>query len=221
MPEWLMADHWIAIGHSGARQLSQAHVIWLTAFVSALTAGIVTLAIEYAAKPWLDARKHRILELSKLRRDAVRDLRRANYLCDQVREYRDHLNWEELRIKFTAQLKELEPLLERLAEQTPDILAKRLQNALLVPSAQVAACASLTAQKDATLADMWSVFDPAAIGLKDLYGYLTTERWRWLKRRKLAAELELSATETLWRHVAEQPVRASGAAAPVSREQRL
>jgi hypothetical protein len=60
--------------------LTQTNFIALVgAVVAAVTAGIITLVIEYAAKPWLDARKDRILEHSSARRRALKDLERASY----------------------------------------------------------------------------------------------------------------------------------------------
>lgn len=48
-----------------------------TILVSASVAGLVTLGIEYAAKPWLEARKEGILVLQRQRRELVAALRRA------------------------------------------------------------------------------------------------------------------------------------------------
>lgn len=49
-----------------------------TILTSASVAGVVTLGIEYAAKPWLEARKQQILTKHKLRADLLDTLRLAH-----------------------------------------------------------------------------------------------------------------------------------------------
>ncbi len=55
-------------------------VLWASIVASAGVALVTTLLVEYLAKPWLEARKERILEDRRQQRTAVRDIRRAAQL---------------------------------------------------------------------------------------------------------------------------------------------
>jgi len=51
-----------------------------TAMISAATAAFVTLAIEYAAKPWLEVRKARILDEARAYREIQADIKQFHIL---------------------------------------------------------------------------------------------------------------------------------------------
>src|SRR5215469_8161602 len=108
--------------------LSQADVIWISAVVSAVIAGVVTLAIEYAAKPWLEARKDRITEQSKMRRDAIRDLQHVSALTGGVMALGDKLDERFSDEKLMAHVTELQPLMHRVFEEMLPYLPKRLMD---------------------------------------------------------------------------------------------
>ena len=55
--------------------------------ISLLTSAVVTLAIEWAAKPSLEVRKARILELSKTRHEIIRQLRVVIFLGQFLAAY--------------------------------------------------------------------------------------------------------------------------------------
>jgi hypothetical protein len=56
---------------------SQTQILWASILASAVVAGFVTVVIEYLAKPRLEARKERILDAYRQKREAIRNLRRA------------------------------------------------------------------------------------------------------------------------------------------------
>jgi hypothetical protein len=63
-------------------------VLWASILASAGVAVVTTLLIEYLAKPWLEARKERILDKGRQRRSAFNNFRRAVNLANRLRVYK-------------------------------------------------------------------------------------------------------------------------------------
>ena len=49
-------------------------VLWASLLASAGVAAVTTLLVEYLAKPWLEARKDRILDKGRQQRTALNDI---------------------------------------------------------------------------------------------------------------------------------------------------
>jgi hypothetical protein len=62
-------------------------VVWASVIASAFVALVVTLVVEYFAKPGLEARKDRILEDRREQRAAIKDMRRACFLLVRLAYY--------------------------------------------------------------------------------------------------------------------------------------
>lgn len=65
-----------------------SQVLWATIVASATVAALVTLIVEYLAKPQLEARKERILEKNQQKRAALLGLRRIAHLPQRIAFYR-------------------------------------------------------------------------------------------------------------------------------------
>lgn len=63
-------------------------VLWASIFASAGVALVTTLLVEYFAKPGLEARKDRILESSRERRTAIKQIRQVYFLVADIYAHR-------------------------------------------------------------------------------------------------------------------------------------
>lgn len=64
-------------------------ILWASILASAGVAVVTTLLVEYLAKPWLEARKDRILEKDRERREGIKDLQRCLLLIARLRGHAD------------------------------------------------------------------------------------------------------------------------------------
>jgi hypothetical protein len=65
-----------------------SQILWASIVASAAVAALVTLLVEYLAKPQLEARKERILEKNQQRRTALLGLRRIANLPQRIAFYK-------------------------------------------------------------------------------------------------------------------------------------
>jgi hypothetical protein len=171
---------------------SQSQVVWASIVASAIVAGLVTVLIEYLAKPRLEARKERILDADRRKREALYGLRRAVDLTHRLHgfsqsKYRDEPATRE-RIKRWAG--EVEQLVDTayVTISAPDSLST---NWRYLAGYVAGFLASVQTEDDKSAwKGVSSVFD-------DLDWYLalfTTPRWRWRRRRTIVNTLiELDA----------------------------
>jgi hypothetical protein len=87
-----------------------------TALISALTATIVTLIIEYFAKPALEARKDRLVSASRARRDIAVELGPITRLLEKLSLSVDDGDWVSVDTLFKALEDKLAKLDERHVE---------------------------------------------------------------------------------------------------------
>ena len=64
-------------------------VLWASILASTRVAAVTTLLVECLAKPWLEARKERILQSDRQRRAALNGFKRAAFLAGTLVAYRD------------------------------------------------------------------------------------------------------------------------------------
>jgi hypothetical protein len=188
-------------------------VSWPSILASALVALVVTLVVEYLAKPGLEARKDRIIEYNREQRAALRDIRRAAYLafslCNRskrigykttVTEAADYINEEAL--KMAQEIEELVEnsrtivdvptwMYDEWVESADRIVAfvTALRLAPGLPGFYVGSKAP---------DEMWATFHAAAIRLNDLPTWRETSNWRFRRKRKLAMKIKLSPLPPEW-----------------------
>jgi hypothetical protein len=95
----------------------------ITILTSAGVAGVVTLVIEYLAKPTLEARKDRILAHDRARREAAAELLSALNKWGMMREYLLELQKPDLKRDVAVVLhRHVDRLEQELHAQHPDLM---------------------------------------------------------------------------------------------------
>lgn len=188
-------------------------ISWPSILASALVALVVTLVVEYLAKPGLEARKDRIIEYNREQRAALRDIRRAAYLafslCNRSKrmgykttptEAADHINEEALKMA-----REIEELVENARTivdlptwmydewvESADRIVAFVTAFRLAPGLPGFYVGSKVPD------EMWTTFHTAAVRLNDLPTWRETSNWRLRRKRKLVMKIKLSPLPPEW-----------------------
>jgi hypothetical protein len=192
---------------SGLHSRLMHSVSWPSILASALVALVVTLVVEYLAKPGLEARKDRIIEYNREQRAALKRVRRAAnlamWLCNYYKGWKDsttvtdaadHINEEALKVA-----REIEELIissrrevdvpawmnEEWTESTDQVFAFVTSLRLTPAPAEV-----YVWSKPGD--DMWAKFRAAAIRLYNLTTWLGMSDRHLRRKRKFVREVKSS-----------------------------
>jgi hypothetical protein len=161
-----------------------------TVLISALTSAGVALAIEWAAKPRLEARKERILDQSKAKRDVLRQLATIVSLAASLNADVSSLSTserrimlgilEERRVQIITASKAADSAFNNVVLRT-DHRTRVVISKTIGMTQGIASSDKLRSQASEELAIVSSI-------ALDLYHF---PRWRMRKRRKLFAQADL------------------------------
>lgn len=165
-----------------------SQILWASIIASAAVAALVTLLMEYLAKPQLEARKERILERHQQRRAAVLGLRQVAHLPQRIEFYKTAEIMSELpaRERIQAAIMEAENLILTAFE-------------ILVPSSSYlplwqGEVGAVTAYLSFTASDP---FKDKPKGVTELIGALnyyadlfSLPLWRWKRRHILLRKIK-------------------------------
>jgi hypothetical protein len=175
-------------------------VSWPTLLASALVALVVTLLIEYLAKPGLEARKDRIVENSREQRSALKSLDRATNLAGAL--HSSYFLAKLATITYPPEAtKVLAERAHKMAADVEELLSKAFEE-IDVPEWMVRDWGTTIAivtgfpllfnnTKTDPPEEAWEEFDKAAAHLDDFVALLTTSKWRLWRRHKLTTKIKL------------------------------
>jgi len=182
-------------------------VSWPSILASALVALVVTLVVEYLAKPGLEARKDRILEYNQEQRAALKRVGQAAsfamWLCRYYERWKDnttgteadsHINEEALKMareigEFLANTRGVVDVPAWMNEEwtkSSDTIFAFVTALRLTPAPQEVYVWSKPGD------DMWAKFRAAAIRLYNLTAWLGMSNWHLRRKRKFVKEVKSS-----------------------------
>lgn len=166
-------------------------VVWASVIASAFVALVVTLLIEYIAKPGLEARKDRILENKRESRAGVRDIRLGFHLAQRLQGFINEgladliadTGGEQVSEEYIDKIKA--ELSERVtnAHQVlcpPKSIVLEWENSIVMAEAL-----ALTFSREVLPDTMEEYLDPVLERLELFYDYFETRRLRLWRRHKL------------------------------------
>jgi hypothetical protein len=162
-------------------------ILWAS-LVSAGVALLVTLLVEYTAKPWLEARKDRIVESGRERRALLRGLRRAYWLAGEMALLSGQQDSPPTRAEILKLAAEAEPLLKAATIDLWPAVPRKVALDWTWTVGQVAHFTNMI--KTAVVApEVWLPFTDAVRRVGRYNELLALPRWRWLRRRRLFSEI--------------------------------
>jgi len=179
-------------------------VVWASVIASVFFAAFVTLLIEYFAKPGLEARKDRILDKGRQRRDAINGTRRANLLAFRFLTYKDHPKMVE------ATSVQADRIAAEIAERTltafeyidvPKSISREWEYVTSSMNAYATTFPAYTIALPAASPDIpgeyWEGLKEALLQLKDFEDLFFTTKWHPWRRRKLIKKIKSSVPSDL------------------------
>jgi len=168
-------------------------VFWPSILASALVASVVTLLIEYVAKPRLEARKARILDADQRKREAIYGLRRAVELVSRLGSFTGAKELDEpaTQERMKKWAGEVEQLVETayLTIEAP----KSLRGSWMYLNGYVTGFMAHMQSEKLDLST-WKGLSSTFNDLSFFLSLFTTSRWHWRQRRTLVKHLiELDA----------------------------
>ena len=158
-------------------------VLWVSIFASAGVALVTTLAVEYFAKPGLEARKERILDADREERQAFKDLTRCIVLLFRLRRYVGTVS-EEYISNVTAELS------ERMANAhlvlRPSRLIEHEWCELLIELQDYEQFVKRGLPRE----DLLKILDPQYDRFRLFYRYFQLYKWDVERRRQLVREIK-------------------------------
>lgn len=161
-------------------------VVWTSIFAAIFT----TLAVEYFAKPWLEARKDRILEDKRELRALIRDVRRSTGLIEDMACYSVEDNPEYVS-KIPAELSES---MFKVRVGLQSSLPKSLLNQWSIVTTGVEGVA-VKYGTETPAEKVREVLCPAAERLELFYSFFTTPKLHLWRRRQLIRKINSSYVE--------------------------
>jgi len=172
-------------------------VVWASVTASVFAAAVITLVIEYLAKPGLEARKERILEDRRQQRIVLRSLDRCTFLAGRLiglaQLKSGEYDYEIMRAQkedATTMIAEMEGLALNAfgAMKVRAWMDAELGQAIgAVGAFSVGFSVKGRAPKEA-----WEKFESAIDGLDDFLALFATSRWHLWRRRRLIRKIKSS-----------------------------
>jgi len=161
-------------------------VLWYSIVASALVAVITTLLVEYLAKPGLEARRERIVEEKRGRRNAMRGILQALSLLERLQNHKEGTPRSVSRDYLVAITGKFTERIETASD------ALKIPESLDGEWARIAAAIEtfeFAVQAGQPPAEAWKMLKSVTHELELFYHYLRVSRWRCLYRRRVLREL--------------------------------
>jgi hypothetical protein len=155
-------------------------ILWVSILASAGVAVVTTLLVEYLAKPWLEARKDRILEKKREMRDAIKGILQVHNLLGRLLVDKKHIDYE-LPEEYLRKVTDQHP------EKVDGVLGV-LDLPLSIGRQWDRAAATIHEfEFQAQVGEVpdWDELESASNVLFAFYFYFDEARWHLLKRRRL------------------------------------
>jgi hypothetical protein len=173
--------------HSASPGLFQT--VWIPVIVSAAVATLATLLTEYLANPWLEMRKDRLIDESRMRREIIRDLDHVTFLTGQMIVAHNNLHLPGYQRRLMSWADELEPAIKRAIENID--FKDELQNVWYRTTAHVVGFViNLHAGEGRVDDSLWKDFDFESDRLDNFVELLKARRLHWLKRHRLVHSIK-------------------------------
>ena len=170
---------------------SASQVLWASIVASTAVAAFTTLLIEYIAKPWLEARKERILDDYRQHRTAVRGLERLVGLTGQIIGLRDQHEHKLLRDRSIQYATEVERLVDFSWAELG--VPRSLKEDWTKCITGVAIFAALLQDGQVPVEEAWAEVEMLARRLEQYAHLFTIRRWRLRQRYRLVYALVQSS----------------------------
>jgi hypothetical protein len=188
--------------HSVLRAFTHS-VVWASVLSSAFVALVVTLVVEYFAKPGLEARKDRILETSRERRNAIKKVKRASYLAanlltshtsESPDSAEDNTEWTSM---LNDRAYEMAVEMDELAESAFELInvPRRVESEWVEATGIMSGFAMLFQINNNLSDDHWEKLRIARARMHFFAELLRTSRWRRSQRYALMIMIK-SSNET-------------------------
>lgn len=162
-------------------------VVWASVIASAFVAAVITLLIEYLAKPQLEARKDRILEYRRQQRAALNDMKRCFYLANRLVLYekgvKDSSIPPEQFQKALAEFAEIAITPYGVIDPPEKVSREWADTMFAIHRYAVTSDGRLTK-------DVQEKFAPAFVNLEFFHSYFSTAKWHLWRRRKLIKRIK-------------------------------
>jgi hypothetical protein len=177
-------------------------ISWPTLLASALVAILTTLAVEYFAKPGLEARKDRIVEKGQEKRNAIKQIIRLYHLLTDLRisygkseVFRGRPEWDDVmreRVrKMSIEIGELEGSLFQTIR-----MPSQVHDEWIHTTAIIYGFSRLFLVIQDLPENRWQEIEAATESLANYGDLLTTSKWDVWRRRKLIEQIKSSPLYT-------------------------
>jgi hypothetical protein len=176
-------------------------VVWASVLASAAVAAVTTLIIEYLAKPWLDARKDRIIEDDRQKRAAIKAIKRSIFLMASLHTFEDD---KEHTVSYAARIRSNAAEIEKAlidAYQVINVPQSVLPEWIAAAGVVVGFAMAFQDKEGAPSSNFKLASDRLNIFIK----LLEVRRFHILHRRKLIQELKALAPTALARQTSPEP----------------
>jgi hypothetical protein len=180
-------------------------VLWASVIAAAFVAAVITLLIEYFAKPSLEVRKERILDESRRQRDALANFTRAANLANRLVPYKGQpaqmVSLMEDHIKRSAI--DLQEYMLTAGEfmHVPKSVRREWEYTL---SSMNALATVLPGSLQYLVDDFWEKFEAAFTQIRLFHKLFKTSRWHPWRRRKLIKEIAASPPPSTFKSAKER-----------------
>lgn len=165
-------------------------VFWLSIIGSALVAAVVTLLLEYFAKPALEVRKDRVLHQARAKRETIAAMRRATFAIGRILTYRHEEPdaWNDHIVNLAKSAEEI------VIDSVPKLDVDDTLDDWWYKVTPVTCGFLILVQHEWPSEDAWDDIDRASDQLEAILDAAELPRYRVLKRRRLLENLERAET---------------------------
>jgi hypothetical protein len=164
-------------------------ILWASILASAGVALVTTLLVEYLAKPWLEARKERILDKGRQHRIALSGVRRSTLLAYRLEGYRGRP--EIIRMlgepinRVTAELEEHMVTAFGFMD-VPESVSRQWEDTTSAINAYATVFPTILQNPSD---DYWDDFFAALRQLRNFEIFFMTSKWHLWRRRRLIRQI--------------------------------
>lgn len=162
-------------------------ILWASLLASAGVAVVTTLLVEYLAKPALEARKERILEKKRDKRNAIKGIWQAYGLLGQLQLDKNHAPYKIPEQHLRTVTEEVSEKVDAAFDvlKIPDSVGGQWDRA-----AATIHIFAFEVQVGELPEEAWEELESATEVLYTFYHYFRARRWRLLHRRMIIKDLK-------------------------------
>lgn len=184
-------------------------VVWASVIASAFVAAVVTMIVEYFAKPGLEARKDRILEDRRRQRNALRNLDRCTFLAGRLiglAQLKPDEYDEEIMRTQRGQAGKMVAEIEGIAVDAYEVMnvPAWMDDEWRKTLVAVGAFSLGISVKGHAPKDAWEAFDNATDRLDDFIALFATSKWHHWRRRELIRKIKSSSAPKTFKPAQEE-----------------